>query len=197
RWPGRVAPQTTSEAMVEYVDVLPTFIEAAGGTIPKALEGKSLLPLLAGEVDHHKKFVFGLMTTRGINAGAPYYGIRSIRSDQYRLIWNLTPEAEFRNVIHNKEFFLSWKAQAEKGEVEAQRWVKRYYESPEYELYHSEEDPLEVNNLIDDPSLSGKVEELKGKLETWMADQGDLGQETEMAAPSRMVRSLKTPKGKE
>ena len=42
RWPGKVKPGSQTDAMVEYVDVVPTFVEAAGGQPAKALEGRSL-----------------------------------------------------------------------------------------------------------------------------------------------------------
>lgn len=41
---------TASDAFVEQIDLLPTFIEAVGGSVPiHRVEGRSLLPLLAGE----------------------------------------------------------------------------------------------------------------------------------------------------
>ena len=40
RWPGMVSPTTTTDALVEYTDVLPTFIEAAGGKPANSLDGK-------------------------------------------------------------------------------------------------------------------------------------------------------------
>ena len=46
RWPGKIEPGSKTSAMVEYVDVLPTFLDAANFNIPKALEGKSFLPVL-------------------------------------------------------------------------------------------------------------------------------------------------------
>ncbi|MDF1824163.1 MAG: sulfatase-like hydrolase/transferase [Verrucomicrobiales bacterium] len=192
RWPGKVAPGSTSNALVEYVDILPTLLEVAESEVPDVLEGRSLLPVLEGRSDHHKDHVFGLMTTRGINSGAPFYGIRSVRSAQYHLIRNLTPESEFRNVILNTDYFNSWKALADEGKQDAKRWVNRYSKRPEYELYEPAKDPLEINNLIDHPEVAEVKEELIQRLESWMTDQGDLGQATEMAAPTRMTRPPKS-----
>ena len=31
RWPGRIKPGSVSDAMIEYVDITPTFVDAAGG----------------------------------------------------------------------------------------------------------------------------------------------------------------------
>ena len=98
--------------MVEYVDVLPTFLDAAGQEAPDVLDGKSFLPVLLGKRQDHKKFVFGLMTTRGIINGSEQFGIRSVRSDRFKYIVNLTPEIPFRNVCVKSKVFQSWQAKA-------------------------------------------------------------------------------------
>ena len=44
RWPGKIAPDTRSRAMVQYADVLPTLIEAGGGDPSGgAYDGRSFL----------------------------------------------------------------------------------------------------------------------------------------------------------
>jgi N-sulfoglucosamine sulfohydrolase len=59
RWPGKVEPGCETDAMVEYCDVTPTFVEAAGGTPAPVLDGKSFLQVLLGKTDHHKDVTFG------------------------------------------------------------------------------------------------------------------------------------------
>ncbi len=48
RWPGKVAPASTSEALVSSVDFYPTFLEFAGGKAPAAqtLDGFSMAPAM-------------------------------------------------------------------------------------------------------------------------------------------------------
>ena len=84
RWPGRVKAGSVTDAMVEYVDIAPTFINAAGGSPEAGIDGMSFVPVLTGETNVHKRFVFGEMTTRGINKGSPFFGIRSVRSEKYK-----------------------------------------------------------------------------------------------------------------
>ena len=55
RWPGKIKAGSRTSAMVEYVDVLPTFLDAAEFNIPKVLEGQSFLPVLLGNKHAHKK----------------------------------------------------------------------------------------------------------------------------------------------
>ncbi|MEI7729283.1 MAG: sulfatase, partial [Verrucomicrobiota bacterium] len=50
RWPGVVKPGLRVPQMVQNIDYAPTFVEIAGGVVPAGLHGRSLLPLLRGEV---------------------------------------------------------------------------------------------------------------------------------------------------
>ncbi len=112
RWPGKIKPGTSSDAMVEYVDIVPTFLDAAGAEIPEVLEGKSFLPVLAGKADEHKAFSFGIHTTKGIINGSPHYGIRTVRGKRYRYIRNLTPEARISRTSCSKHpYYLEWLAE--------------------------------------------------------------------------------------
>jgi arylsulfatase A-like enzyme len=45
-WPGRIAPGLRSEAMVGLIDLMPTFLELAGGPGPAGIQGRSVVPLL-------------------------------------------------------------------------------------------------------------------------------------------------------
>ncbi len=190
RWPGTVAPGTVSDALVEYIDVLPTFIEAAGGKVPDVLEGKSLMPVLTGQAKEHKDYVFGLQTTRGIIRGSDYFGIRSVRSRRYKYIKNLTPEVKFQNACSTSEPFLSWKDKA-KTDKDAAEKVRRYERRPAEELYDVENDPYEWHNLADDPKYAQIKTEHQKELAAWMKRQGDKGQETELAALEHQARNRK------
>ena len=48
-WPGKVAPGSTTNEMVQNLDFAQTFLAAAGIEAPKDMQGESLLPLLTGE----------------------------------------------------------------------------------------------------------------------------------------------------
>ena len=191
RWPGKVEPGATTDAMVEYIDVLPTFLQAAGADSPEVLEGRSFVPVLAGEATTHKQHVYGIMTTRGINNGSPYYGIRSIRSGQYKFIMNLTPEITFKNACTKSKEFQSWLKKAESGDEDAIDKVRRYQMRPAEELYDITSDPLEWNNLADSKEHAEAKAELRTRLLAWMENQGDKGQQTELEAPQHQTRGRK------
>ncbi len=58
-WPGQLRAGLRSAALVELLDLAPTLLEATGLPIPAHMQGRSLLPLLAGqaEPDRHRAFV--------------------------------------------------------------------------------------------------------------------------------------------
>lgn len=196
RWPGKIEEGSTTDAMVEYVDLTPTFVAAAGGKPAPVLDGKSFLPVLFGEADSHKNFVYGIMTTRGVINHPGHYGIRSVRSEKFKLIVNLTPEVKFTNACTKSPEFVSWVKAAEAGDSGAAERVKRYQHRPGIELYDITKDPLEWDNLAENPEYAPEIEKLREKLDAWMESQGDLGQETELAAYEHQGRSRKKKKSK-
>ena len=194
RWPGRVKAGSVTDAMIEYVDMAPTFIDAAGGSQQTAIDGRSFVPVLTGKTNTHKHFVFGEMTTRGINKGSPYFGIRSIRSEKYKYIVNFTPEVTFQNACTNSTIFKSWRQKASDGDATAAEKIIRYEKRPAEELYAIIEDPYEWHNLANDPEYSEHKDELKKELSRWMESCGDKGQQTEMEALEHQGRALKKKK---
>lgn len=196
RWPGQVRPGSQSNAIVEYVDIVPTFLEAAGVKQPKGLDGRSFLPVLLGKAEKHKEYSFGLHTTRGIINGSDHYGIRSVRSRQYRYILNLTPDAKFKNIVFRAPWWKTWVAKANDGDTHAQSLVKRYEMRPAEELYDVAKDPFNQHNLAEDPNFAEIKKELRGRLDTWMRSQGDRGQETEMQALEHQWRNQETKKSR-
>ncbi|MBN2129262.1 MAG: sulfatase [Sedimentisphaerales bacterium] len=181
RWPGRILAGAVNPALIEYVDVTPTFVEAAGGTPDPVLDGKSLLPVLTQGKQEHKDYVFGEMTTRGINNGSDYFGIRSIRSRQYKYVWNFTPEMRFQNACTSSSIFKSWQARAA-TDTRAAELVRRYQHRPGEELYRITDDPFEMTNLAGDPQLAEVKGDLRERLLAWMEATGDQGQQTELEA---------------
>jgi uncharacterized sulfatase len=188
RWPGRIKPGTVSGAMIEYLDVLPTYIEAAAGTPPAVLDGKSLLPVLFGRKKEHKQYVFGEMTTRGIINAPKHFGIRSIRSRKYKYVWNFTPEVKFTNACTKSSIFESWREKAATDPDAAEK-VRRYQHRPGEELYDIIKDPYEWNNLADNPDYAEVKARLRNRLLEWMRATGDKGQQTELEAPKHLARN--------
>ena len=189
RWPGKVKAGAVTDAMVEYVDVTPTFIAAGGGKPIKGLDGKSFLPVLRGETQTHKQHVFGIMTTRGINNGTDAFAIRSVRDTRYKLILNLNHESKFTNACTASPAFKSMVAKAAAGDATAKRLVHAYHHRPAVELFDLKTDPLEMTNLAGQTDLKKVETHLRAELAAWMKAQGDEGVATELKAKERQGRA--------
>ena len=190
RWRGRIPAGETSAALLQVNDLLPTWIEAAGGVPAPEIEGKSLLGLLLEPGPTHRDVVYGIQTTTGIIANLTPYPSRSIRDERYKLIWNLTPENRFTNVVteENRDgFYLSWR---ERGETDARarERYERYQHRPEFEFFDVQADPHELTNLAEAPEHRGRIEAMLARLRAWMEDQGDQGLQTEVEAPRHQSR---------
>jgi len=181
RWPGRIKPGSVSDAMVQGVDWLPTFLEAAGGKAPSGLDGRSFLPVMLGRSRTHADHVFGVHTTRGIISGSDCYPIRSIRTHRHKLILNLNHMSKFQCVTTEgkKGYWPSWQAKAQL-DTGARRIVERYTTRPAVEFYDLAADPDELNNLAGQPEHASTISSLQAELRSWMRAQGDSGVETEM-----------------
>ena len=196
RWPGTIAPNSQTDALVEYCDVTPTLLEAAGLSPAPVMDGRSFLPVLRGTTSEHKTYTFGLHTTRGIINGSESYGIRSCGTKTFRYIRNLTSNVRFTNVVTRKggdkaDFWNSWERQAEQGDTKAQTLVHNYQYRPEEELYNVADDPHCLNNLAANPEHEGIKRELSNQLHQWMRSQGDQGAETEALAHTRSNSYIK------
>ncbi|MES2705571.1 MAG: sulfatase [Verrucomicrobiota bacterium] len=176
-WPGVVKPGTRTNAMVSWVDILPTLLEAAGGTAPADLDGRSFLPVLRGQSDSRREKIF---VTHSGDGNMNVYPTRAVRDRRWKLILNLHPEFQFNTHVNKgrarEEFYYwgSWTAKAESDPAAAAA-VKRYHQHPALELYDLESDPAELKNLAAEPAQAPRVKAMRAELEAWMRVQGDEG----------------------
>lgn len=191
RWPGKIQPHTTSDAMVEYVDILPTFLELANTKPLTPLDGKSFVKVLNGSTKEHKEYTFSIQTTRGIYSGSEYYGIRSVADKKYRYILNLTPEVTFRNTEVLAPLFQKWLKVADNDSA-AREITHRFQHRPAIELYDLEKDRYCMHNIADLPKNKEIVQRMDKVLKEWMALCKDEGQGTELKA---LERQFKNPDG--
>ena len=203
RWPGRVKPGSSSSALMQYVDIAPTFLDAAGMdpsvvdvNCPdahgnKGFDGRSLLPILFGQSDHHRDFVFVQHTTVGTVGAIGPFPIRAVRNARYKLIRNLTPEKTYTiDALHKAPLTQSWLEDAKNDSKLAAR-VEWLFHRPSIELYDLENDPYEARNLAADPQMKLIQSVLQKELDAWMIQQGDKGLDTETLAHTRQGNAKK------
>jgi len=83
RAPGAAANGQKCRAMVEFVDIYPTLCELAGLSVPKSLQGKSLVPLLGDASASVKDAAFSQFPRK--HEDRDYMGY-AMRTDRYRYV---------------------------------------------------------------------------------------------------------------
>lgn len=85
RWPGVIEPGREDNHLVSNLDFAETFLEIAGQPIPEAMQGRSLVPLLRGEVpgDWRSSFYYHYYEYPQPHRVQPHEGVRT---ERYKLI---------------------------------------------------------------------------------------------------------------
>ena len=200
RWPGKVKANSSSQALMQYVDVAPTFLAAAGvdpkgidvkcpdANGEKGFDGRSFLAILEGGEDKLREYVFSQATTLGVIGAKEAYPMRAVRDTRYKLIRNLAPENTYTiGGIHRNALLQSWAEDAKTDKALAAR-VEWMYHRPAEELYDLEKDPYEMKNIAGSPEMAEVKSRLQGQLDGWMKQQGDKGMGTEKIALSRTTK---------
>ncbi|MBP0903133.1 sulfatase [Mariniflexile gromovii] len=184
KWTKPYNNKLVTHALTQYCDILPTLIDAAGGVVPSNLDGKSLLPIIKQNNTEHREYAYFLYNN---TREGPEYKMRAITDGQFKLIWNKPSNNLYAiRVIngfdfgyvdkmedrHVRKMYLSWLAKAG-YDKDASNIIQRYRKHPEFELYNLNDDPEEMNNLVENPELNFKVNELKNALLKWIEDQED------------------------
>lgn len=192
-WRGRIEPGRRTDAMVSWIDLLPTFVAAAGGKPPEPgteegqISGRSFLSVLLRETASHHEFVFA---THSGDGAMNEYPMRGVRARDWRYVRNLDPGAEFHSHVDKAEsgdgkaYWDSWARKAETDESAA-AVVRHYHTRPAEELYDLRSDPSELKNLAGDPAHAETLAKLRGEVDIWMRSNGDEGLKTEREVKPR------------
>lgn len=108
RWPGQVQPGSRCAALVQNLDMAPTFLNAAGAEIPRQMQGKSLVPLLKAEADEagfRDAIYYHYYEYPEAHRVPEHFGVRT---DRYKLVcyytlneWELFDLSEDPNEMHS------------------------------------------------------------------------------------------------
>jgi arylsulfatase A-like enzyme len=174
--PG-IKANTTTDAMVSWIDILPTLVDLTGGAPPADIDGRSFAAVIRGEKQSHRDEVFA---THSGDREFNVYPIRCLRSGGWKYILNLHPEFQYSTHINRGgerdglEYFRSWE-EAAKTDSRARGIVQRYKQRPREELYDLTTDPHELNNVADKPEHADRLAQMRAKVAAWMKNQNDQG----------------------
>ena len=175
RHPAATARGTKTDGMVSLVDLVPTILDYAGQYDAKEdagrFHGRSFLSAARGEEDKGPAEIYASHTFHEIQM---YYPMRVIRTQQYKLIWNIAHPLPFP-FASDLWAAPTWQVQYRQGmnAPYGKRTVGQYIHRPRFELFDLVADPNEANNLAGNPAHAKTLEELKKKLRAFQLRTDD------------------------
>ncbi len=188
RFPGMPEPGREDDRLVSLIDLVPTMLAASGLEVPEHLQGQDLF----SENWKDRDAIFAARD----RCGDAWDRIRSVRTEDFKLIRNFHPERSFsQHSGYKKAGYPALTVMAvmhEQGRLSGRQEEWFGDTRPEYELYDLKKDPNELNNLADDPEYAAKLQELNGRIDQWMEETGDRGGEQEGdEALAKMIKEEK------
>ncbi len=146
---------------VSIVDIMPTLCDAIGVQVPKGVQGRSLWPILTGGSEAENKFSSAYIEH---GFGGRYYDATD----------TLDPREEGAvSDVSTFDELNSWTQAGAARAVRKSRWKLIYDMEGNGQLYDLHEDPVELNNLYDDPAVADVRSDLMGELLKWVIKTQD------------------------
>lgn len=174
RWPGRIDPGEVTSDLVSLIDLGPTLLSLADVPLPRHFQGQ---PFLGDDADP-RDYVYAARDRHD----EAYDMVRAVRDGRFKYIRNFCPEKPYLLWIpyRNRHPMLRemWRLHRADALEGPQKLMMQTSRPPE-ELYDTEADPWEIENLADDPVHAGTLDRMRKAMENWRDDVGDLGEVSE------------------
>ena len=174
-WPRKITPGRTVDDLVSFIDLAPTFLEAAGLAPNASMPGRTLMSILTskqnGRIDPARQYVY-LGQERGShvrydNLGYP---MRAIRSQRYLYIMNLKSD---RWPIGDPAYVLRGRQDASNAEGRIEDLPPTARKRPAEQLFDISRDSACLENLAEDAAFKDVREDLRDRLTQTLTRQGD------------------------
>ena len=180
-WPGDLRAGAVDSALISFVDLPPTVLNVAGLDVPDWLQGRAVFGTNARAP---RTYVFAAAD----RLDEHHDRIRAARDHRYKYLRNYHPERgyylplEYRERLPSMQELLKGRDAGTLTDAQAQ-WFRK--SKPAEELFDTRADPHELNNIVGDPAYAVKLAELRGAMDDWLAEVGDLGAEPEIEMVQR------------
>jgi len=171
RFPGRARAGEVEGRVVQFVDFGPTVLSLCDVEPDQRLDG---VPFLG----RYERDGGGFAYSHADRFDAVYDRQRSVSDGRFRYVVNYVTDQPYLIANAYREripMTADLYAMRGRSDVPAAQWQFAATERPTEELYDSQQDPWETNNLIDAPSAASALVSLRRSLGAWMKATGDLG----------------------
>ncbi len=168
RWPGVTKPGVVSDRLVSTTDIMPTLLDAAGVEAPYPLHGRSLRAAVNGQP--WRQYLASEFHWHG---SRPFYPRRALRDQRFHLIHNLLAgrAKPSTGIDGDPAYGLSRDPRFDGTGV--RRAFDTFADPPEFELYDTQSDPIEFDNLAGQAKHAKVEARLKQALLAWRKESAD------------------------
>ena len=172
RYPNKWRAGQIDEQLISFIDFKPTLLSLVGIKPPSYVDGQAFLGIYASKTP--RTYVHGAAD----RFDEEYDMIRAVRDQRFKYLRNFQPEipyylpVAYREQMAIMKELLRMRENEELDQYQAQ-WF-RSVKDPE-ELFDTENDPHELQNLAADPFYSEKLMELRDEMDRWMQEIEDKG----------------------
>ncbi len=170
-WPDDRRAGEIDSTLFSFVDLAPTAFSLAGIELPDYLQGQAILGEQAADT---REYIFAASD----RLDGFYDRIRAARDGRFKYLRNYYPErgyylpVVYREQMNAMQSLLQGRDAGTLTDAQAQ-WFRKA--KPAEELFDTQSDPYELNNLAANPDYADKLAELRGAMDEWLAEVGDLG----------------------
>ncbi|UZD22063.1 sulfatase family protein [Algoriphagus halophytocola] len=169
-------PGTVNEQLVSFVDFGPTVLSLAGVKIPNNMQGRAFL---GNQKTEPRKYIYAARDRMDSEVDR----VRAVSDGRYKYIKNYMPEKpNYQNIRYRLSNPLMVHLLELHGQGDLDANQERWFDEtkPDEELYDTQSDPFEFNNLAENPEYTEKLTELRNAHQKWLEEYGDLGAVPEM-----------------
>lgn len=171
RYPNAQHAGTVDDQLVSFVDFAPTTFSLAGIEPPAYLEGQAVL-------GPYREAPRSYIYAAADRLDSEYDMIRAVRDKRFKYLRNFKPDKGYYLPVAYREQMATMQELLRLRDAEELTDVQRQWfraSKPEEELFDTENDPHELDNLALGPAYAGKLAELRGALDAWMVQTNDKG----------------------
>jgi uncharacterized sulfatase len=171
RWPGNLEAGASTDRLVSFVDFGPTVLSIAGVEIPGHMQGK---PFLGKSEAPAREYIYAARD----RMDETYDIIRAVRDHRYKYIRNYEPDRAYDQYLTYPESFpvmQEMRRVEAAGELKGPETLFFRDRKPLEELYDTELDPHEINNLAESSEHAETLRRLRDTMDEWQTETRDLG----------------------
>jgi N-sulfoglucosamine sulfohydrolase len=177
RIPKEMQTEQVDSQLISFVDLAPTVLSLAGVQIPTYVQGQAFLG--SQKAKNPRKYIFAARD----RMDSEYDQVRAVSDGRFKYLRNFMPVKPYYQNIRfrlNQPSMRAILKLRDEGKLNKEQmlWFRETKENEE--LFDTQNDPNELIDLARNPQYSKQLTLLRGQMDNWLKQYGDMGNIPEM-----------------